>query len=331
MEREFIMSGEFEAMPKNIEVTLLAENGLGFGEGSISAERPDVTPEMWAKAKEVIADQSQILVDVSRDDNDQVLDDDGCGDGRHTDLVFDKDQTYKQSLHRAKVFGAGPAMESATMIGMGAPSRNLLTVFKSGIKRLKDRFINFGGHTDGHAHGPNCGCGALDKAPQIIHNTVKYKTEIHGVMTEVLGFDDTLVSGIQDNFEHFDSVMDTTDYSGRAVMDEVIGSGKVVKRLAGDHKEGFVIINFVRGKTVNQAAVREATDGTLDPFVIDAWRLEDIAERSYDTPEDQASAYAAMMVYTLGTSGTLTKGDLPVYVIKEQAQTSNTPEPALAA
>lgn len=96
--------------------------------------------------------------------------------------------------------------------------------------------------------------------------------------------------------------------------------GKVVKDLADDHLERRIVLNTIPGYTVNQELVRRATGGRVQVFATDLPRLQQIAEKLYDNPEDQRKAFLSQVIYTLGVAATLTKGDLPVYVIESESQ-----------
>lgn len=106
-------------------------------------------------------------------------------------------------------------------------------------------------------------------------------------------------------------------YAGQEVAAAILGCGKVVKQLEGGHKEWFVVLNTAKGFTVNQEAVRAVTGGEVQVFGVDVWRMQDLAERLYpDNPSAQRQAFLSELVYTLAVSATLTKGDLPVYLIE---------------
>src|SRR4051794_11956635 len=95
-------------------------DGLGYGEGSISAAalKEQVGDEVFAAAEHVI-NSPDILIAVDHDDNGELVDDDGCGDGRKWKRVFRGAVEKARSLNRAKVFGGGAAMAAATLIGRG--------------------------------------------------------------------------------------------------------------------------------------------------------------------------------------------------------------------
>lgn len=307
---------EEERAMSEVTITRLAD-GLGYGEGTIStAERTDVTAEDIA-AGEAIIESELVLVDVDRDKNGEPIDDDGCGDGRGVKEIWEGLTQRFKSLHRAKVFGAGVAMAASDEIGSGhAKGKSVKSVFLGAIDTLKAHGLNFGGHTDDHAHGEKCGCGAIDKAPEVVENAVRFQAQI-AESIQTLGVDDT---GLDEIFDHYAAFVDAQPadepYSGAEVMSAIQGDGRVTKRLEGDHKEFFIVLNMVSGKTVDQEAIRAATGGKLQTFAVDVWRLQEIAQKLH--PEDaqaQQQALLSKLVYTLAVGATLTRGDLPVYVI----------------
>jgi hypothetical protein len=105
-------------------------------------------------------------------------------------------------------------------------------------------------------------------------------------------------------------------------MQKIIGSGKIVKELKGQHKEVRVVINTVENYTINQAKIREVSEDTAQVFAVDEWRLKQLSDKMYDTEEQQSLAYFGMLIYTLATAGTLTPGDLKVYAVLSNEQFS---------
>ena len=334
---------------KPVEVVRFAE-GLGYGEGSISGKelRAEAGVEIVNAVESIIENPNEILVDVGTDSEGNMLDDDGCGDGRGIAKIFHKGKELLTAMnrHRAKIFGGGVTMSSSILIGTGLAKlkgeNNLKSIFKAGISLLQDKGIGYGAHTDTHAAhediqlkaenphacNPNCGCGAIDKAPVIIRNAVKYREEITGsinaIGVEALGISTDGLESVLDEFETFAADMDDSDYTGTDVKKDVQANGKVTKRLADGHREGYLILNLVKGKTVDQGKIREVSGDLLQAFAVDVWRMIDIADRTFtndgviDT-EQRDRAFLSQLVYTLATSPTLTKGDQAVYVVREQA------------
>ncbi len=315
--------------------------GFGFGDGSLSGEafRTNAGEVAVGRVEAILGDPGEALTDVGVDSEGCMLDDDGCSDGRGIEVIFKKGQEIAARLNRnrAKVFGGGVAMATAALIGVGewreSTAGNLKQLFKSGITSLQDRAINFGAHTDSHAakadkalklddpheHNPNCGCGAIDKAPAVIRSVAKYRSQIQETITS-LGVDTSGLDEVLGEFDEFAVALDDSDYEGTAVRNDIQAAGKVSKRLAGDHQEGYVVFNLIHGKTVDQNKIRTISDGALQVFGIDVWRLIDISARMYPDDSEKANrAFLSQLVYSLGVSATLTKGDMPVYVIRPEA------------
>ena len=317
-------------------------DGLGYGDGKISEEfvRSEAG-QAQLDAADAVINSPDILIEVSTGSDGHMIDDDGCGDGRGVRRIFD-DGLWREikSLNRAKVFGGGATMATADLIGSGAAkSRSLLGAFRAGIENMKHHMLNFGAHTDEHAEHnlARCGCGAIDRAPEVVPAIAKYRNEI-GRTLAAFGISIEYLDEVVNNFADYAQGIGGQYFSGRAVVDEIINSGKIVKELAGAHKEARIVLNFVRGYTVNQQAVREATGDTVEVFGIDAWRLEELAKKLHPQQDetnpdpqveaDQKRAYLSMLVYTLGTASVLTKGDLPIYVT--QLKPELTPAPTAA-
>lgn len=285
---------------------------LNFGHGPISIEGAD--SEVLLRMDEAIR-STHILTPIDKDDEGKVIDDDGCGDGRSTLMVFTKDETYKRSLNRSKVFGGGVTMNTASLIGTGqAIGLSLPHVFSRSIETLEQEGVDFGAHTDEHAHGENCGCGAIDKAPEAVMAAIKYENPIREVI-KMLGSDTSELDVVYSNWRRYTRDLAVQPaYSGREVADKIISRGKVMKQLAGDHRERAIVLNTVPGYTVDQAYVRQETNNEAQSFAVDVWRLQEISEKAYKNPTAQNQAYLSKLIYTLAVSAVLTKGDLPVYM-----------------
>ncbi len=311
-----------EAMEFEVEAAKLTD-GLGYGDGTISYEdrKEIVGHEIVGKVEKVVT-SNEVLVEVSVDKDGNRLCDDGCGDGRPVYRIFQNGIEKAKSLFRAKVFGGGPVMAAADIIGQGkANGSSLQDVFKRGLSTLKRNLVDFGGHTDTHAHGDNCGCGAIDKATAVVSAVSIYADKIQESIA-ALGVDIDGMDEVVGNFVSYASEIEGQEYSGKKVMDEIIESGKVIKELDDDHKEMFILLNTVEGYTVDQEKIREISEGKIQVFAVDVWRLKEIAEKLHpdESEEIQNKAFLSELVYTLGTAAVLTKGDLPVYMISKKPQ-----------
>jgi hypothetical protein len=306
-----------ELQTKHFDVTRLAD-GTGFGGGNISSGEKY---ELLNRVDEIVQNSPNLLVPVDRDDDGTPLIDDGCGDGRFVKLVVRSERILKRSLNRAKLFGGGVTMTTAALVGLGeAEDKPLNDVFDLSINTLEEKGIDFGGHTDEHAKGENCGCGAIDKAPETFFAALKFKDEITSIIEDLTVNNADDLEDIFVNYSRYTThvIAEHPDYSGKKVIDRIAGAGKVIKQLGGEHKELGIVLNAVKGFTVNQKLVREETDDEAQIFAVDLWRLEDNAKRLF--PEDRAKQYKAFLsglVHTLAVAAVLTKGDLPVYLTQD--------------
>ena len=293
-------------------------DGLNFGVGTIASSGIDTS---LLEQVEAVIQSDAILVPVDHDGMGAFVADDGCGDGRPVGLVFEGELQRRYSLHRPKVFGGGATMMAAILIGTGqAQSQPLSALFVQAMAAMAQKGLTYGGHTDDGAQAPACGCGAIDKAPQIIAAAHEYQANIKDVVA-VLGIS---VAEIEEVFAQFaaygQSLSADDEYSGKAVIDAMLANNKVVKQLIGDHKEAFIVLNTVKGATVNQGVARDVTDGAVQVFGVDVWRLQQIADMLPEPQQHQA--LLAELVYTLATAAVLTRGDLPVFVVEKNADQS---------
>lgn len=303
-----------------LDITKLTD-GLGIGEGSISgaAIAKDAGSEVMSQVDATIT-SSAILVDVSTDDDGQMVDDDGCGDGRITKVVMRGHELLHRSLNRAKVFGGGSAMAVADLVGAGEAADTLLDTFQKAIDTLADHMINFGAHTaEGVTNPDKCGCGAIDESPVVIVRAGQYRTAIVAQF-EALGVPTEGLDQILDNFESYASKIASQPFRGVDAMELIVDRGKIVKQLGGVHVEARIVLNYVEGKTLNQGLIHSLSDGKVDVFGVDVWRMQELAAALH--PNDEAAqqrALQSMLVYTLAVAAVLTKGDLPVYTVRSIA------------
>lgn len=331
----------------SIEVKVIAPNGFGFGEGGISTEKqlkhPEIsglTPEAMEKGLEIIK-SGKPFVSVDADAKD-----DGCGDGRPTSVVYrmvDKaKQVFKKSRRRAKIFGGGLVVASSMFRSVIRGNVNegdtVLQDREETAAILDKRKVEYGGHTDNHAHGEKCGCGAIDLYPEITANALKYQSEITSLVTtvyrDVQGVEgealEAKTEAIKRVFAVYGNQVENApeffkNAAGSKTMELMERKGSVIKELADDHLEDFVVVNDIEGTTFDQRMfdaemIEQGVEGTAQAFVVDSWRgrmyadlIADEAhnehgidyQRAYDTAE------ADFWIRTLAVSGTLTAGDLP--------------------
>lgn len=336
IEGEPQLNGGFEMREQNkpeLKVISLAEEGLGYGEGSIGVqnrlqdEADSLSPEDLNIVRETIH-SGDALVPVDKDENGNMLDDDGCGDGRGVSTIEKAGQLLKRSLNRAKVFGGSVTMVVAARIGIGeAEEKRQDKLFAKASNQLDESGIDYGAHSSDHCGEDDSGCGAIDKFSEHLRNTEKYRKQISRSAFEVLratGFNKNkdemeagaLIDETLDNFRDYSHKLEPA--KGHNIFQAIKNRFKVVKELCGDHKEVGVVINTVHGHTIDQELIRERTNDHAQVFVIDAWRMLDVIDRNKFIPEDKKEqAFVAELIYSLAVAATLTKGDLPVDLVLE--------------
>ena len=315
---EFINDDERDLLVPELQITKISD-GLGFGDGTISRHALEgvVGDGAFAQAEAAIVSQD-ILVPIGKVEGAPV-EDDGCGDGREVAVVFKGTEVKQHSLDRYKVFGGGVAMAGAGRIGLGqARGRTLNETFVDAMDEMDEAGVDYGAHTADHVKNPatDSGCGAIDNAPAVVAYVANNRATIRAAV-ESLGADTSGLDDVLDEFEAYAAEIEGQPYNGREVIEEVLQRGKVVKQLKGAHKEGDLVWNKVRGFTVNQAAVRQATEGKLYAFSVDEPRMEDIENELHE--DDTAASHKAFLseqVYTLAVSAVLTPGDQRIYLVQ---------------
>lgn len=330
---------------KSAVVELLAPNGLGFGEGGISVksqiEQGILTPDTPHHIHELLTNDPNAFKQIE-------VDDDGCGDGRPWTKIIqtyiDEDDVQKirlfgKSKLRAKVFGGGLATAASMWRTILGTPKDDQTVGKD-RNFIASKFaaleFSHGAHSDDHAEGENCGCGAIDKYPLITYNAIKYREQITATLQVLYGdsYEENSLE-IDQAFSVYEDLAKDSDYfadaSGKQSMEQILASGAVVKELAGHHIEETIVINDIEGTTLDQQYFTETVKNAsgdekpriVQAFSVDVWRgrmiadkIVEIAKQEDPTTDESHTwrlAYADFLIRTLAVAGTLTAGDLPVY------------------
>lgn len=339
---------------KTTEVMLLAPEGLGFGNGTISAkeqlknsETTGLTHEAFKAGIDIIMNDPRVFVDVDEDD-------DGCGDGRPAAVIYQMvpvvpesnevqlyRQTFNKSRRRAKVFGGGliaaASMMRTAVWGEVKKDDSVLTDRKKTVAILKSLKIRFGAHTDNHAHGDNCGCGAIDKYAQIFEDVLEFEDKIRGVVQLYIAdaWDNKWENDADIVFNSYRDQLQSSnflkDVNGSKTMKLIEESGAVIKQLADDHLEDYVVLNDEEGTTFDQRVfddiMRErGIEGTAQAFVADMWRGRMYADavakyvsEQNDLHLDYDTVYRRSLIdfiarTTCGPSATLTDGTQPAFL-----------------
>lgn len=276
--------------------------------------------------------------------------DDGCIDGRCArEIWFAAEDGEKElpisdpSEHlRAKVAGGGYVTSVAMIAGLASATESIDDDLKGAVAYLGGKEMYCGLHTGSHERGDAVDCGANDKVVEILAGGVMHKEGV-AVMTErLLGaggarFDEEMMAdvfaGWESAVEEYARDDTSTGKSRFEVMragireaQEARGEGETVavsKRLAGDHKEDFIVVNYREGETFSQAVFAEALaekfpdipdEKRAQAFVVDVWRIVQLAEAWGDGDERRyMQALHAGVAFQLATAANLTDGSLPMF------------------
>lgn len=302
---------------KRIQISKISD-GFGFGNGSISFfDHGYASGKARIKVESAFTTQN-LLTPISPAPVGGLLDDDGCGDGRAWNRIFHGDREHYKSLTRPKVFGGGATMAAAGLIANSASIPDSLSgLYSSAMAHLRRREIDYGAHSDVNYKSGLSGCGAIDNAPAILRSIPTCRDQISSIV-QSLGHDNRQIDEVLDKYSKYNQAVDTSGYQGERVLNAISKDLKVIKRLDKMHAEKYIFINQITGFTIDQHRIREISKGCAQVFVVDDWRLKSIAQRMFSTPSARVRAYISELVYTIATAATLTKGDLPVYIVSEE-------------
>ena len=267
------------------------------------------------------------------------------------DLFISEDgEFYTSSNHeRAKVAGGGYITGQVIRIGAGMKGESIEQDLADLTVDLANQNIYCGAHTGAHLKGDGTDCGANDKVRLIIQNGSRSnaETENPGFREDIKKSTEALLSLINVDFDPdtYERVMDNwaeaasdNDYfgesTGRSRLGTIVSSQEaindsnegekpltVTKHLGGSHNEAYIIVNFQEGKTFSQNALLEVLraefPGVEDEklpqaFVVDAWRVAQLAVASVDEEKGTEALYAGV-AFQLATAATLTDGTLKVF------------------
>ena len=332
------------------ETTIFEIPAIGYGnaESAISYKKQlasgELLPVVDARSAEILT-SGELLVTV--DDLD-----DGCIDGRPTEslllFVTEKGEFYEKpadnSNHeRAKVAGGGYVTATAMRLGAGYKGQTIdADILETGAV-LTAKEIYCGAHTGEHKHEDGTDCGANDKMLQIFSNASLYEAQVEATTKALIE-----TAGLEFNSDTFSQVMKNwqTVIEDEAYSEGSTGASRlraaqaiiqtaheetptdkqlsVVKHLAGSHKEDYLVINYVKGKTISQVKFAKTLaeefpelepENRAQAFVVDAWRIVELAEASVEDNDVEAAIYAGVM-YQVATAATLTDGSLRTFISK---------------
>lgn len=182
---------------------------------------------------------------------------------------------------------------------------------------LTNNGYDIGGHTDDHAEGENCGCGACDKMAQIF-DFIANNIEVVSGFAAKLGVEinDDLKYKISQNAR----LLLANEYvsSGKkmiGVIEDKAGNDHVQK-LTGSHNEVVLAVNTKSGTTLDRPALAKEFGDDYQAFNLDVWALKSGVEAIATNPEEEfPEKFAAAVVYNIATACVLAGPSLRVRVV----------------
>lgn len=362
---EKIMQTELQQKQATKISQILPAPGVGFGTiGVDSFERKS------RHAKEMINTTREIINRgecMSRCDHQ----DDGCIDGRCVDEIAApehstfsvKNVESNEGNERAKVAGGGYVTGLAMFKAIGED----LVSPDADLAFLSENFardgIYCGAHTGSHGSEPKqtTDCGANDRFDQILATAMNNREPVSQVTRVLVGplihsYNEDVLHQDVNNWQHVITETDNFSHSNGISRLDVIREGilsaqdslktnekvSVIKHLAGNHNEVFLIVNYAKGLTFSQTKLRQKLlaqypdiipDDLPQVFALDMWRVDQLAHAVAALPEKNSGrnrsdaelknryehALLAGTAYQVATYLTLTNGSLPVVVIDSAA------------
>ena len=331
--------------------TVLEIDPLNYGnpDAKISYKKQidsgELSPEVAERAAEIIR-SGECLVDITEKD-------DGCIDGRTAEEVMYLNEegelvisavTPDDTHERPKIAGGGYMTSLAMYRSLYGSSSHVDSDLAKTTSILAGKNIYCGAHTGSHSQDDTTDCGANDKVETILQNGIGFRENIGksvAALLEVAGvkYEDAVFGRVTsgwsttlENAEYFSGSTGASrlDVINTSVQQAQIESGNdkplaVTKHLGGDHKEDFIILNYVKGKTFSQAKFREKLSEAFpdiedinlaQAFVVDVARIIELANAMGETDEEKEIALYAGIAYQLATAATLTDGSLRNFIIK---------------
>ena len=226
-----------------------------------------------------------------------------CIDGRPT-LGWEKFDAKKRSYLGPKIAGGTAHAALAHRIVDVANIRDDL-LFEHDINRIVKRYkeieVGFGGHADNHQHGWNTGCGAVDNINLILERLQRPETQeqLRGLAKIVLGetYDGShivnevigrmlFLDALKPSYMPQDGNRPDGEFLYKKVVIDLLRSqaakdSEPVPKLAGNHNEVAIILNFVIGTTIDTDRFSFDNDNQIQVFGWDIWEMYKEAARLY--------------------------------------------------
>lgn len=258
-----------------------------------------------------------------------------CIDGRPK--VHKGARGHLQEMHLGpQTPGGTPAMTLAYRImnaGTLPEGKKFCDDLKDTISLCKKHGISFGGHIDDHSHGLNCGCGAIDKIPDIFQKILdpEFPQAVSVYLKAMLGgkFDASVMQDLigragelsAQNGNYLEQTSDG-DYLYKKKVIETLEAEATnvqpVEELTGDHREIALVVNLVPGTTFDRDAFTKAQGSEIQAFNYDFWASEDFANKLFKSEKKRTEFLTIRAMLGIATAMVLTDGSMELILRTEK-------------
>lgn len=183
------------------------------------------------------------------------------------------------------------------------------------FKMLSSKGYDIGVHSDDHASGENCGCGACDKMGQIIG----FLADNIGILSEkAAGLGVTIPDELQQKISGNAATLIENNYvsSGKDMNLSAVEATDEShnQELVGQHNEVVLVVNTVVGTTLNRQSLAEEYGEDYEAFNLDVWALKNGIDAISSLENEASEKFAAAVLYNLATACVLAGPSLRVVV-----------------
>jgi hypothetical protein len=247
-----------------------------------------------------------------------------CVDGRPLEGYDDKNPTLSHRPLGVQVAGGSSGLAVVYRLTQSWAHENIY--FEDDLKTitniLRRTGFEIGGHTDGHHHRNETGCGAIDKVEEIVKSLAdpKYIKNIETLTKSLLKerFDAEIYDSVLGKAVRLQSHSSTYFHEGQETLLGKLHRSKnqknVLEKLTGEHGEEIVIVNFVKGETFHRDRFSARHNHKIQAFNYDIWSTFEVAAKTYSNPIEEMRFVTARVMHTIATLIALTDGSLRLLI-----------------
>lgn len=180
---------------------------------------------------------------------------------------------------------------------------------------LTQNGYDIGVHSDDHASGENCGCGACDKMGQIVGFLGE---NIAGLSEKAAELGVVVPDVLQQKIATNATNLNSSGYisSGKEMNQAAIEATDEAhnQELVGSHNEVVLVVNTVVGTTLDRQSLAKEYGEDYEAFNLDVWALKNGIDAISSSEVEASEKFAAAVLYNLATACVLAGPSLRVVV-----------------